>query len=149
MAKVRHRLYCVVLSCSVVSDSLRPHGLYSPWNSLGQNTGVGSLSLLQGIFPTWGSNLGLLNCRWILYHLSLHAQLCPTVCEPMGSSLPDSSFHVYVNPISFTPVYIFLKFSLLSFKLTMFSYLGYYYIILTVSITVLSSHFPFLNSFSI
>ena len=35
-----------------VSDSLRPQGLYSPWNSLGQNTGVGSLSLLQGIFPT-------------------------------------------------------------------------------------------------
>ena len=33
-------------SGSVVSDSLRPHGLYSPWNSLGQNTGVGSLSLL-------------------------------------------------------------------------------------------------------
>ena len=39
-------------SCSVVSDSLQPHELYSPWNSLGQNTGVGSLSLLQGIFPT-------------------------------------------------------------------------------------------------
>ena len=33
----------------VVSGSLRPHGLYSPWNSPGQNTGVGSLSLLQGI----------------------------------------------------------------------------------------------------
>ena len=39
------------------------HGLYSPWNSLGQNTGVGSLSLLQGIFPTQGSNPGLLHCR--------------------------------------------------------------------------------------
>ena len=35
-----------------MSESLRPHGLYSPWNSPGQNTGVGSLSLLQGIFPT-------------------------------------------------------------------------------------------------
>ena len=46
-------------SCSVVSDSLQPHGLYSPWNSPGQSTGVGSLSLLQGIFPTWGSNPGL------------------------------------------------------------------------------------------
>ena len=34
-------------SHSVVSDSLRPHGLYSPWNSLGQNTGVDSLSLHQ------------------------------------------------------------------------------------------------------
>ena len=57
-------------SCSVVSDSLWPHGLYSPWNSAGQNTGVGSLSLLQGIFPTQGSNPGLLHCRQILYQLS-------------------------------------------------------------------------------
>ena len=37
-------------SCSVVSDSLQPHGLYSPWNSPGQNNGVGGLSLLQEIF---------------------------------------------------------------------------------------------------
>ena len=43
-------------SHSVVSGSLRPHGLYSPWNSPGQNTGVGSVFLLQGIFPTEGSN---------------------------------------------------------------------------------------------
>ena len=53
-------------SHSVVSDSLRPHGLFSPWNSLGQNTGVSSLSLLQGIFPTQGSNPGLLHCKQIL-----------------------------------------------------------------------------------
>ena len=58
------------VSCSVVSNSLRPHGLYSPWNSLGQNTGVGSLSLLQGIFLTQVSNLGLLHYRQILYQLS-------------------------------------------------------------------------------
>ena len=57
-------------SRSVLSDSLRPHGLYSPWNSPGQNTGVGSLSLLQGIFPTQGLNPGLLHCRQILYQLS-------------------------------------------------------------------------------
>ena len=56
-------------SCSVVSDSLWPHGL-SPWNSPGQNTGVGSLFLLQGIFPTQGSNPGLPHCRRILYWLS-------------------------------------------------------------------------------
>ena len=43
---------------------------YSPWNSPGQNTGVGSLSLLQGIFPTQGLNPGLLRCRQILYQLS-------------------------------------------------------------------------------
>ena len=41
-----------------------------PWNSLGQSTEVGSLSLLQGIFPTQESNRGLLHCRWILYQLS-------------------------------------------------------------------------------
>ena len=53
-----------------VSDSLQPHGLDSPWSSPGQNTGVGSLSLLQGIFPIQGSNPGLLHCRRILYQLS-------------------------------------------------------------------------------
>src|SRR5574337_524758 len=41
-------------SHSVVSDSLRLHGLFSPWNSPGQNTGVGSLSLLQGNLPNPG-----------------------------------------------------------------------------------------------
>ena len=56
-------------SCSVVSDSLQPHG-YSAWNSLGQNTGVGGLSLLQGIFPTQRSYPGLLHYRGILYELS-------------------------------------------------------------------------------
>ena len=43
-----------------------PHGLYSPWNSRGQNTGVGRVSLLQGIFPTQESNSGLPHCRRIL-----------------------------------------------------------------------------------
>ena len=43
-------------SWSVVSDSLWPLGIYSPWNSPGQNTGEGSLSLPQGIFPTQGLN---------------------------------------------------------------------------------------------
>ena len=54
--------------------TLLPHGLYSPWNSpvheILQNTGVGSLSLLQGIFPTQGLSPGLPHCRWILYRLS-------------------------------------------------------------------------------
>ena len=53
-----------------MSTSLQPHGLYSPWNCPGQNTGVGSLSFLQGIFPTQRSNPGLLHCRRILYQLS-------------------------------------------------------------------------------
>ena len=55
---------------SVMSNSLWPPGLYSPRNSPGQNTGVGSLSLLQEIFPTQGSNPDLPHCRQILYHLS-------------------------------------------------------------------------------
>ena len=55
-----------------MSNSLWPHGLCSPWHSPGQNTGVGSLSLLQGIFPTQGSNPGLLRYRQILYqHIRL------------------------------------------------------------------------------
>ena len=45
-------------------------GLHSPWNSPGQNTGVGSCSLLQGLFPTQGWNPGLPHCRRILYQLS-------------------------------------------------------------------------------
>ena len=52
-----------------MSDSLPPYGLYSPRNSPGQNTGVGSLSLLQ-IFLTQGSNPGPPHCRRILYHLN-------------------------------------------------------------------------------
>ena len=79
-------------SCSVVSDSLRPHGLHGPWDSPGQNTGVGSLSLLQGIFPTQGSNPGLLHWRWILHHVS--HKVSPRILEwaafpfSRGSSRP-------------------------------------------------------------
>ena len=57
-------------SRSVASNSLGPHGLYSPWNSPGYDTGVGNLSLLQGILPTQGSNSSLPHCRWILNQLS-------------------------------------------------------------------------------
>ena len=68
---------CLCVCLSVVSDSLQPCGLWPvsllyPWNSPGKNTGVGHHSLLQGIFPTQGSNLGLLHCRRILYCLSHH-----------------------------------------------------------------------------
>ena len=58
------------ISRSVMSNSLGPHGLHSPWNSPSQNTGVGTLSLLQGIFPFQGFNPGLPHCRQILYQLS-------------------------------------------------------------------------------
>ena len=63
------------LSHSVMSDSLQPHELYGPWNSPGQDTGMDSLSLLQGLFPTQGSNPGLLHSRWILYQLSHQGSL--------------------------------------------------------------------------
>ena len=58
----------------IVSNSLQPHGLYSPWNSPGQNTGVGSLSLLQLIFPTQELNQDLLHCRWVLNQLSYQGE---------------------------------------------------------------------------
>ena len=60
--------YCY-LKWVAQSDSLRPHGLYNLWNSPGQNTGVGCHALLQGIFPTQGSNTGLPHCRQVLYQL--------------------------------------------------------------------------------
>ena len=75
-----------------VSDSLWPHGLYSPWTSPGQDTGAGSLSLLHGIFPTQESNRGLLHCRQILYQLSHKGspRILEQVAHPFssGSSQP-------------------------------------------------------------
>ena len=53
----------VTRSSPTLCDPTEP--LYSPWHSPGQNTGVGSLSLLQGIFPTQGLNPGLPHCRRI------------------------------------------------------------------------------------
>ena len=119
----------IKISCeshTVVSNSLWPHGLYSPWNSPCQNTGVGSLSLLQGIFPAQQSNQGLLHCRWILYQrreeFSSVAQSCLTLCDPMNHSTPRLSItnfrsllkllsmesvmpssHILCHPIPFCP----------------------------------------------
>ena len=59
---------CLTL-CNTM-DYVWPTRLLCPWNSADYNTGVGSYSLLQGIFSTQGSNPGLLHCRQILYHLS-------------------------------------------------------------------------------
>ena len=74
----------------VLSDSLRPHGLHSPWNSPGQNTGVGGLSLHQGIFPTQELNPGLQHRRRTL------------PAEPQGSpkeALGDSNgFSLSITP---------------------------------------------------
>ena len=69
--------------------TLQPRGLHSLWNSPGQNTGVHSLSFLQGIFPTQGSSPGLPHCRRTLYQLSHKGSLfliksCKTfqICPP-------------------------------------------------------------------
>ena len=79
---------------------MRPHRRYSPWNSPGQNTGMGSRSLLQGIFPNQELNPGLTHCRQILYHLSHQGsfsfsaaaakslQPCLTLCDPIDGSPP-------------------------------------------------------------
>ena len=103
------------ISHSVVSDSLRSYGLspprlLCPWDFSGKNSGMGCHSLLHGIFPTQGLNLGLPHCRHILYCLShqgrpnpmrmyikssfVHfqfssvTQLCPTLCDSMNRSMP-------------------------------------------------------------
>ena len=61
----------VAQSCPTLCDSMD-----RPWNSPGPNTGVGSLSLLQGIFPTQGSKPGLQHYRQTLYHLSHKGSPC-------------------------------------------------------------------------
>ena len=64
--------------------------LCDPMDYIGQNTGVGSFSLLQGIFPTQGSNPGLSHCRWILYHL-IHKG-SPRVLEWVAYPFPQGIF---------------------------------------------------------
>ena len=71
-------------------NSLWPHELYSPWNSPGQSTGVGSHSLFQVIFPTQGLNPGLPRCRQILYQLSQEGS--PRILEWGSLSLPQGNF---------------------------------------------------------
>ena len=80
-------------SCSVVSDSLLPHGLYSPWNSPDQNSGFDSLSLLQVIFPTQGLKPGLPHGRGILYQLSLQGSLVLIQEEEKRTVLKWNEFH--------------------------------------------------------
>ena len=72
-------------------DSLRLHGLCSPWNSPAQNIGVGSLSLLQGIFPTQGSNPDLPHCGRILHQLSHKGspRILEWVAYPFSRGFPD------------------------------------------------------------
>ena len=91
----------VVQSCT---NSLQPHGLHSRWNSPGQNTGVGSLSLIQGIFATQRSNSGLPHCRQILYvsHIAGRFFTSSTGTELLHSRPPDLTF--FISSCACSPV---------------------------------------------
>ena len=89
-------LFLGSVSCSIVKvtqscPTLQPHGLYSLWNSPGQNTGVGSLSLLQGIVLTQVWNPGLPHCGRILYQLNHKgsSRILVWVAYPSPADLPD------------------------------------------------------------
>ena len=78
-------------SCLVMPDFLQIHGLYSLWNYPSQNTGVGWLSLLQGIFQTQELNPGLPHCRQILYQMSHKGspRILGWVAIPSPAGLPN------------------------------------------------------------
>ena len=101
--KTRNNLKGLSESCSLISNSLQPHGLYSPRNSPGQNTGVGSLSLLQGILTLNKQNgFTFAFCKavsaaekWCLpprndidFCCCSATQSRPTLCDPMDCSIP-------------------------------------------------------------
>ena len=96
-------------SHSVVSNSLRPLALYSPWNSPGQNARVGNLSLLQQIFPTHGSNSSFPYCRRMLHQLS-HKGSTDMIMLSANTAIPlnikHACLHIYSLPyyIARTPV---------------------------------------------
>ena len=93
----RFYICCAALSCSVVSDSLWPHGWTAAHQALlsmdspGKNTGVCCHALLQRIFPTQGSNSGLSHCWWILYQLNDQGspRLLEWVAYPFSGELPN------------------------------------------------------------
>ena len=91
-------LCLVIQSCPTLCDSMdcSPPGSSVLGDSAGKNTAVGSHALLQGIFPTCGSNPGLLHCRWILYHLS--HQGSPRILEWVASSFSRGSSQPRIEP---------------------------------------------------
>ena len=121
---------------SVMCDSLRPHGLYSPYNSPGQNTGVDSCSLFQGIFPTQGLNRGLLYCRRIVYQLkyqgsldshliTLHVTSFFLVSIPTNLAAPWGKCCIHFSwgsPASSTVLYVYYLLAAYSFRWTLGSW---------------------------
>ena len=85
---------------------LQPARLLCPWDSPGKNTGVGRHAFLQGIFPTQGSNPGLLHCKRILYCLSHQGSpICPNNM-PLSSNDISSNRILYCSVISATLFHI-------------------------------------------
>ena len=114
------QFFCVLLP---VCLTLQPHGLHGPWDSPGQNTGVGSL--LQGIFPTQGPNPGHPRCKYILYQLN--HKVSPYSCHVFlisSASVRSVLFLSFIVPIFAWSVplvsLIFLKRSLI-FPILLFS----------------------------
>ena len=101
-------------SHSVVSSSLWLHEPYSSWNFPSQNTGAGSLSLLQEIFPTQGLKLDLLHCRCILYLLSHKGSPWEV------SQIIKNQGHLPPSPILFLLHHITLKNTIYHVKLSIY-----------------------------
>ena len=90
------------------SDSLGPHGPFSPWNTQGQNTGVGTHCLFQRIFSTQGSNPGLPHCRQMLYRLSHQGSTITEYCSFQSElatgtvtrkTISQRTSEKYINPL--------------------------------------------------
>ena len=92
-------------SCLTLCDSMdcKPTGLLCPWNSPGQNAGVGSCFLLQGIFPTQRPNLGFLYCKQILHRLSLQG-------TPKSKTIDNSDIYIHILSVKYgSPTKSFLE----------------------------------------
>ena len=98
-----HARYVLVSQlCPTLCDPMdcrSPARLLCPWNSPGKNIGVGSHSLLQEIFPTQGSNLGLLHYRQILYHLSHQGSWhLALIISHLSPAIPLSEYKIFYIP---------------------------------------------------
>ena len=87
------RVGLTYIHCCLVAQSCLAlcNSMVCQWDSPGKNTGMGCHSLLQGLFPTQGSNPGQLHCRQILYHLSHQGspRILEWVAFPLSRDLPD------------------------------------------------------------
>ena len=110
-------ILCGLMDCSLPGSSV--HG-----DSPGKNIGLGFHDLLQGIFPTLGSNSGLLHCRWILYHLSHQGspyhlstpnQRPPVIKLQLNSHLLQEALLINYSPHKTLPFLIFGDISFLKF----------------------------------